>query len=355
MWKDRMRLEKLKEKCDKDADDNENQTPAKREASLHKKMSRAQDSILKYLVQIVELVCKAQGFVYGIVPEKGKPVTGSSDSLREWWKEDVHFDQNAPFAISKYLPKLLDEKEEVPLERGLAPPWWPTGTELWWGEQGLAQEHGPPPYKKPDDLNKAWKVSVLAAVIKRMSPNLHKMRRLARQSKYLQDKMTAKESATWSKVVNQEEAILTLTDKCLKIADLSSEHNDDHEKAQVENADAAGVSKVTGTALVSSKGKFSGSGHSEKTPDWFDIELAREDNENGGTHSLSEAAGEVSNSTVEDYAGYWGGEMGADLAQDGAYQMERENMVNLNPFQDQETATSIGDLGFDIHFCSGYD
>lgn len=34
------------------------------------------------------------------------------------------------------------------------------------GEQGMSQEHGPPPYRKPHDLKKAWKVSVLASVIK---------------------------------------------------------------------------------------------------------------------------------------------------------------------------------------------
>ncbi|KAK7281025.1 hypothetical protein RIF29_08662 [Crotalaria pallida] len=249
MWKDRVLLEKLKEKRHKDHESEE--LEARQEASRRKKMSRAQDSILKYMVKIME-VCNAKGFVYGIVPEKGKAVTGSSDSLREWWKDQIRFDQNAPTAISKYLP--LIEKAELdsssyihllqdlqdttlgsllsslmqhcvppqrrfPLERGICPPWWPTGTEVWWGEQGLlAQEHGPPPYKKPHDLKKAWKVSVLAAVIKHMSPDLDKLRRLVTQSKILQDKMTSKDSATWSKVMNQEEALLLLTNKCLKIS-----------------------------------------------------------------------------------------------------------------------------------------
>ncbi|XP_041002927.1 putative ETHYLENE INSENSITIVE 3-like 4 protein [Juglans microcarpa x Juglans regia] len=215
-------------------------------------MSRAQDSILKYMVKIME-VCKARGFVYGIVPEKGKPVTGSSDSLREWWKEKVRFDQNSPLAIaeflavlgqaahdqsdpSSYLHLLLDlqdttlgsllsaliqhcvpPQQRFPLERGLPTPWWPTGK--WWGEQGISQEHGPPPYRKPHDLKKAWKVSFLVVVIKNMSPNMENMRRLVRQSKCLQDKMTARETATWSKVVNQEEALLQLIEKCLQIED----------------------------------------------------------------------------------------------------------------------------------------
>ncbi|RYR18822.1 hypothetical protein Ahy_B03g063433 [Arachis hypogaea] len=80
MWKDRMLLQKLKEKRPKH-DDQE-------EASRRKKMARAQDSILKYMVKIMQ-VCNGQGFVYGIVTEKGKPITGSSESLREWWKDQV--------------------------------------------------------------------------------------------------------------------------------------------------------------------------------------------------------------------------------------------------------------------------
>jgi ethylene-insensitive protein 3 len=92
MWKDRIRLQKLKEKLDIE----EPESIAKQEASRRKKMSRAQDSILKSMVKIME-VCKAQGFVYGIAPEKGKPVTGSSDSLRQWWKEKVRFDQDAHY------------------------------------------------------------------------------------------------------------------------------------------------------------------------------------------------------------------------------------------------------------------
>uniref|UniRef100_A0A1S3XE70 ETHYLENE INSENSITIVE 3-like 5 protein n=1 Tax=Nicotiana tabacum TaxID=4097 RepID=A0A1S3XE70_TOBAC len=260
MWKDRMRMQKLKTKkeintstCSKDLleGDEDDDSQAKEEQSRRKKMSRSQDSVLKYMVKIME-ICKGQGFVYGIVPEKGKPVTGSSDSLREWWKEKVRFEQNAPAAIATFLPKLVEvnildpnscmhllqdlqdttlgsllsalmqhcipPQRRFPLDRGLPPPWWPTGKELWWGDQGFAQKFGPPPYKKPHDLKKAWKVSVLAAIIKHMSTNLDKMRRLVKQSKSLQNKMTAKETATWSKVVNQEEVLLKLTEKALKIS-----------------------------------------------------------------------------------------------------------------------------------------
>uniref|UniRef100_M1BUH1 Transcription factor n=1 Tax=Solanum tuberosum TaxID=4113 RepID=M1BUH1_SOLTU len=96
MWEDRMRMQILKrdmiinstsEELSLDQE-SEEESEAKQEQSRRKKMSRAQDSILKYMVKIME-ICKGQGFVYGIVPEKGKPVTGSSDSLREWWKDKV--------------------------------------------------------------------------------------------------------------------------------------------------------------------------------------------------------------------------------------------------------------------------
>jgi len=44
-------------------------------------------------------------------------------------------------------------------------------------------------------------------VIKHMSPDIAKIRKLVRQSKCLQDKMTAKESATWLAIINQEEVV----------------------------------------------------------------------------------------------------------------------------------------------------
>lgn len=220
------------------------------------------------MVKIMD-VSKGQG----IVPESGKPVTGSSDSLRKWWKDIVRFDKNVPLAIAEYMDplfkqdtgELIDDpgsqmhrlqelrdttlgsllsalmqhcvppQRKFPLERGLAPPWWPTGNESWWGEQGTSQEHGPPPCRKPHDLKNPWKVSVLAAVIKHMSPNLNKMRRLVKQSKCLQRRMTAKETQTWSKVVNQEESILQLTEKCLKISS--------NEEQKEEGAPIAGKGK----------------------------------------------------------------------------------------------------------------
>ncbi|KAJ6702851.1 ETHYLENE INSENSITIVE 3-LIKE 3 PROTEIN [Salix viminalis] len=175
-------------------------------------MARAQDGILKYMLKLME-VCKARGFVYGIIPEKGKPVSGASDNIRAWWKEKVKFDKNGPAAIAKYdaeclaigeaensrngcsqsalqdlqdatLGSLLSSlmqhcdppQRKYPLEKGVPPPWWPTGNEDWWVKLGLSLGQSPP-YKKPHDLKKMWKVGVLTAVIKHMTPDIAKIRR----------------------------------------------------------------------------------------------------------------------------------------------------------------------------------
>lgn len=245
MWKDRIKLKRLKEKQKLEAQQAaEKQKPRQSsDQARRKKMSRAQDGILKYMLKLME-VCKARGFVYGIIPEKGKPVSGSSDNIRAWWKEKVRFDKNGPAAIAKYeadclamseadnsrngnsqsilqdlqdatLGSLLSSlmqhcdppQRKYPLEKGIPPPWWPTGNEDWWSQLNLP--HGQsPPYKKPHDLKKMWKVGVLTAVIKHMSPNIAKIRKHVRQSKCLQDKMTAKESAIWLGVLSQEEALI---------------------------------------------------------------------------------------------------------------------------------------------------
>ncbi|KAK4783619.1 hypothetical protein SAY86_007993 [Trapa natans] len=248
--KDRILLRKLKEKLTNEPDIEFSSSSS--EASRRKKLARAQDSILAYMVKIME-ACNAQGFVYGIIPEKGKAVTGSSDSLREWWKETVRFNQAAPLVIASVIanPEEGDDpvksgqtlmhllfniqdttlgsllsaliqhcvppQRKFPLDMGLAPPWWPSGHEIWWGQQGLAHEEGPPPYRKPHDLKKAWKVSVLTAVVKHMVTDLPRMRGLVKKSKRLQDKMTARETVIWSKVVDQEEFLSKKVEKGLKI------------------------------------------------------------------------------------------------------------------------------------------
>ncbi|KAD5508746.1 hypothetical protein E3N88_16449 [Mikania micrantha] len=103
MWKDRIKLRRIKEKQKIIAQQAAEKQKAKQtsDQARRKKMSRAQDGILKYMLKVME-DCKARGFVYGIVPEKGKPVSGSSDNLRAWWKEKVKFDKNGPAAIAKY-------------------------------------------------------------------------------------------------------------------------------------------------------------------------------------------------------------------------------------------------------------
>eukprot|EP00249_Psilotum_nudum_P016393 c25800_g1_i1 orf=1257-3155(+) len=259
MWRDRIRLKRIKERQKlKDLGDKPKQRQSQ-EHARRKKMSRAQDGILKYMLKMME-VCKAQGFVYGIIPEKGKPVSGASDNIRAWWKEKVKFDRNGPLAIAKFqaehgvpqkqkgavvtvsTPHTLQELQDTtlgsllsalmqhcdppqrryPLEKGVTPPWWPAGDEEWWPQVGLPKGHGPPPYKKPHDLKKAWKVGVLTAVIKHMFPDIAKIRKLVRQSKCLQDKMTAKESATWLAVLSQEEVLAS--QHCNQAGGMGIEH-----------------------------------------------------------------------------------------------------------------------------------
>ncbi|XP_043813790.1 ETHYLENE INSENSITIVE 3-like 3 protein isoform X2 [Manihot esculenta] len=244
MWKDRIKLKRIKERQKFEVQQAADKQKLKQtsDQARRKKMSRAQDGILKYMLKLME-VCKARGFVYGIIPEKGKPVSGSSDNIRAWWKEKVKFDKNGPAAIAKYeaeclamgeanksrkgnaqsvlqdlqdatLGSLLSSlmqhcdppQRKYPLEKGVSPPWWPTGNEEWWVKLGLPE--GQSPYKKPHDLKKMWKVGVLMAVIKHMSPDIAKIRRHVRQSKCLQDKMTAKESAIWLSVLSREESLI---------------------------------------------------------------------------------------------------------------------------------------------------
>lgn len=245
MWKDQIKLRRLKERQKLEAQQAaEKQKPKQTtDQARRKKMSRAQDGILKYMLKLME-VCKARGFVYGIIPEKGKPVSGASDNIRAWWKEKVKFDKNGPAAIAKYeaeciamseaensrngnsqsilqdlqdatLGSLLSSlmqhcdppQRKFPLEKKVPPPWWPNGKEEWWAKLGLP--HGQsPPYRKPHDLKKMWKVGVLTAVIKHMSPDIAKIRKHVRQSKCLQDKMTAKESVIWLGVLSREEALI---------------------------------------------------------------------------------------------------------------------------------------------------
>lgn len=251
--RDRKLLKQLKEKS-MEKDNDHSLAKTKR-----KIMSNAQDGVLKYMLKMMD-VCNAQGFVYGIVTDKGKPIIGASENLRLWWKEKVKFERNGPAAIAKYdqalnnngninvtnnvnegylnygtnyiapsqshhslhelqdttLGSLLSSlmyhcdppQRKYPLEKGVAPPWWPKGNEEWWPHLGFSKDPGPPPYKKPHDLKKAWKVVVLTAVIKHISPDINKIRRVVRRSKCLQDKMTAKEVSIWMAIIKREESLV---------------------------------------------------------------------------------------------------------------------------------------------------
>ncbi|THU70517.1 hypothetical protein C4D60_Mb08t25840 [Musa balbisiana] len=97
MWKDRVKLKRLKEREKLDAQRAASEISKPRQISdqaLRKKMSRAQDGILKYMLKLME-VCNVRGFVYGIIPEKGKPVSGASDNIRAWWKEKHREEANS--------------------------------------------------------------------------------------------------------------------------------------------------------------------------------------------------------------------------------------------------------------------
>ncbi|PNX93853.1 ethylene insensitive 3-like 4 protein [Trifolium pratense] len=367
MWKDKILLQKLKEKGKKV--DQQNQQ-AKDEASRRKKMSRAQDSILKYMMKIMT-TCKAQGFVYGIIPENGKPVTA-------------------------LMQHCAPPQRRFPLERGLAPPWWPNGTEQWWGQQGLlAQKQGPPPYKKPHDLKKAWKVSVLAAIIKHLSPDVDKVRRLVTQSKTLQDKMTAKDSATWSKVMNQEQALVHLTEKCLKISEEEGESSSTtkHVLNQLEEEYGSNEkrrkfdfdvdvdfdkllyscqyaecpqselcmgfsdksSRLNHESLCSYRIEQGHVPFHDYLPDdWLNMHIAGANNQHQDRKNLVENVKElreiVDMTVEEDYGGFWLNSM-QDLELNMGVDMERDNVdLNQNPAQDTTLSheeTSIWDLTYD--------
>ncbi|KAG4198130.1 hypothetical protein ERO13_A05G067450v2 [Gossypium hirsutum] len=119
IWKDRIKLRRIKER-EKIAALQAVEKQKSKQASdqaRRKKMSRAQDGILKYMLKLME-VCKARGFVYGIIPEKGKPVSGASDNIRSWWKEKVKFDKNGPAAIAKYEAECLAISESDNIKKG---------------------------------------------------------------------------------------------------------------------------------------------------------------------------------------------------------------------------------------------
>lgn len=251
IWRDKQRLKRLKEMARNGVGkrlllkQHHDDFP---EHSSKRTMYKAQDGILKYMSKTMDR-CKAQGFVYGIVLENGKTVAGSSDNLREWWKDKVRFDRNGPAAIIKHqrdinlsdgsdlgsevgdctahkllelqdttlgallsalLPHCKPPQRRFPLEKGVTPPWWPTGQEDWWDQLSLPEDFRglPPPYKKPHDLKKLWKIGVLIGVIRHMASDISNIPNLVRRSRSLQEKMTSREGALWLAALNREKAIV---------------------------------------------------------------------------------------------------------------------------------------------------
>ncbi|GAB2276980.1 hypothetical protein Dimus_011689 [Dionaea muscipula] len=325
MWKDRIKLKRIKERQKLAAQEAaEKQKPKhSTDQARRKKMSRAQDGILKYMLKLME-VCKARGFVYGIIPEIGKPVSGSSDNLRAWWKEKVKFDKNGPAAVAKYDAECLAMSEgtstgngsagttlqdlqdatlgsllsslmqhcdppqrKYPLEKGTPPPWWPSGNEDWWKKLGLPKGQSPP-YKKPHDLKKMWKVGVLTAVIKHMSPHIAKIRRLVRQSKCLQDKMTAKESSIWLAVLSREESRIRQPSSDYGISSVTEippgTRNEKRKSATSSDCDYDVDGVDDGAGSVSSK--------EERRNQQMDVEPLREPSSNDHQPVMSKASGE---------------------------------------------------------------
>lgn len=223
------------------------QANPKRQCELHelareRKARRLHNKILKSMVKLVQEDL-AQGFSFGIVTNHGKSIVASSENLREWWKEKVKFQENAPRAIEKFgkrnnpillsssnnndseisvlgaLKQLTDTilssaisalmqhcdppQRRFPIEKGVAPPWWPSMTEEWWSKLGFPSDQLPPPYKKPHDLKKGCKIRVLMAMIMHLFPDTQRIHELVSKSKSLQDRMSMKDSRLFSSVLRQ--------------------------------------------------------------------------------------------------------------------------------------------------------
>ncbi|XP_013609378.1 PREDICTED: ETHYLENE INSENSITIVE 3-like 2 protein [Brassica oleracea var. oleracea] len=252
IWKDKQRLKQLKEMSKNGLGRASLKQPPDDEHSRKRMMYQAQDGILKYMSKTMER-CKAQGFVYGVVFQNGKTVTGSSDNLRGWWRDQVRFDRNGPAAILKHqreinlsatdgnelgysedggectahkllelqdttlgallsalMPNCKPPQRRYPLEKGVPPPWWPTGKEDWWGDLPLPDgcRGHPPAYRKPHGLKKMWKVGILIGVIRHMmASDINDIAKLVGRSTTLQEKMTSREGSLWLAALNREKAI----------------------------------------------------------------------------------------------------------------------------------------------------
>lgn len=184
------------------------------------------------LAQLVELESSGhlRGFVYGLIGHDSC-YTGASDNLRPWWKDVINFEKNGPRILKNPVPQTLSlrslqdlqdtslsslvstlmtectpSQRLFPFEAGIPVEWWPRGTEEWWAELGLPENlKTPPPYRKPHDLKKVWKVAVAAAIIKNIRPNFKLMRDVVAQGQTLQSKMASRENEIWLAVLRGEE------------------------------------------------------------------------------------------------------------------------------------------------------
>lgn len=211
------------------------------QAQQRKKLARIHGKILNEALELME-EGDVKGFVFGLVPchWHSKPITGCSTNLRSWWKDVIRFHRNGPMAMTEYymetcpddfarskiavgssIPVALTELRDVtlssilsalmpickppqrkfPVEKGRPPPWWPTMEEGWWREVGLPKDPTRPPYKKPHDLKKAWKISVLIAILRHLMPDLNEIQYIINHSKRLENKITAKEVEILNNIV----------------------------------------------------------------------------------------------------------------------------------------------------------
>lgn len=200
------------------------------QTQLHRKrVARSQGRILESSSALMEEGV-IEGFVFGLVPCDGKAVSGASANLRAWWKDAVRFDRDGPAAMAAHctearslrvmaefsIPAALAELQDgilsslistlmpiceppqrkFPLRKGDPPPWWPAAEK--------ENDWSRPPYKKPHDLKKPWKVSVLIAILRHLMPDVDRIQRSVERSMCLQDKITAKEVEILDSVLAHE-------------------------------------------------------------------------------------------------------------------------------------------------------
>ncbi|KAG6513962.1 protein ETHYLENE-INSENSITIVE 3-like 1a [Zingiber officinale] len=186
-----------------------------------KRLARCQGRILECSSELLEEGV-IEGFVFGLVPCNGEAVGGASANLRAWWKDAVRFDREGPAAMAAHcaeagsqlvmadfsIPAALAELQDgilstlistlmpiceppqrkFPLRKGNPPPWWPAVE-----DEQEEEDWSRPPYKKPHDLKKSWKVSVLIAIVRHLMPGIDRIQNSIERSVCLQDKITAKE------------------------------------------------------------------------------------------------------------------------------------------------------------------